>query len=260
MRSVTDWLFLFGVESLAIGFIALSVIKGSFRRHLFLNLYTLGILAGDAVREVVFRIYGLRSLEYFFAYFGSDFCIVVLKYIAILSVFEILLRESPLRTQARLAFLFFFGLTAAMSYGFISNTVFSNATLFYKRLVVEFEQNMYFASVVLAALLCLTLAHLRVKDAQLRMLICGLGVSGALQTCSFAFVNLAPKDSFKMWWTLIHYISPLATGAMFSMWSYAVAHVPALSLSPALVRSPAENAMGAGMGLAPAFVRAEARG
>src|SRR5580658_6482641 len=134
MHNLGDLVFLIGVETLALGFVVLGVLRGTFRRYLYLYLYTAGILSCDAVRAIALRSYGFRSNEYFFAYFGSDFLIVVLKYIAIISIFEIILHESPLRTQARLAFLFLFGLVAAMSYAFTSHLLISNETIFLKRL------------------------------------------------------------------------------------------------------------------------------
>ena len=236
MHNVGDLAFLFGVETLALGFVVLGVLRGTFRRYLYLYLYTAGLLACDAIRAVALRGYGLRSNEYFFAYFGSDFCLVVLKYLAIISIFEVILRESPLRTQARLAFLFLFGLVAAMSYAFISHLVISKETLFFKRLTVELQQNMYFASVVLTALMCVTLAHLRLKEPQLRALVAGLGMSGALQASGWALQNLASKDHFHALWGVVRYIPPAATFTMLAIWCYALTSLPASAADEAEAR------------------------
>jgi hypothetical protein len=257
VHNVGDLAFLIVVETLALGFVVLGVLRGTFRRYLYLYLYTAGILACDAVRALALRSYGLRSNEYFFAYFGSDFCLVVLKYLAIISIFEIILRESPLRTQARLAFLVLFGLVAAMSYGFTSHLLISKETLFLKRLTVELQQNMYFASVVLTALMCLTLAHLRQNEPQLRALVSGLGMSGALQACGWAVQNLVSKDHFHALWGVIRYVPPAATMTMLAVWCYALTSLP---LSTADCGDSLQGEREESLVLSPVLTRAEVRG
>jgi hypothetical protein len=256
MHNVGDLVFLIGVETLALGFVVLGVLRGTFRRYLYLYLYTAGILACDAVRALALRNYGFGSNEYFFAYFGSDFCLVVLKYLAIISIFEIILRESPLRTQARLAFLFLFGLVAAMSYGFTSHLLISKETIFLKRLTVELQQNMYFASVVLTALMCVTLAHLRLKEPQLRALVAGLGMSGALQASGWAVQNLVSKDHFNALWGVIRYIPPVATVTMLAVWCYALTSLPVSAAAEADARGDQKEPLV----LSPVLARVGVRG
>lgn len=226
MSNVVDLVLLFAVEALALGFVVLGVLKGTFRRYRYLCVYTGSIVACDAVRQICLRTYGWHSQEYLFSYFGSDAVLVILKYLAIISVFEIILSESPFRTQARSAFLGLFGLVAAMSYGFTSHLVISRETLFLKRLIVELQQNMYFASVVLTALLCVTLAYLRVKEPQLRALVGGLGLSGALQASFWALQSLVSKDHFDSLWLALRYIPPVATMSMLAIWCYALTVLP----------------------------------
>ncbi len=261
--NAVDKVLLYAVETLALGFVALSLYKGVFRRYLYLNLFTICMVAADLARTLALRSYSIKSTEYFFIYYGTDFCLVMLRYTVIISFFETILRDSPLRTQARMAFLFFFGIVSAMSYGFISNQVISNITIFYKKLLVEFQQNMYFAGVVMLAMLCITLAHLRIKDAQIRMLIAGLGVSGAFQACGWAMQNLVPKALFHNWWGFTRLISPIATVVMLSLWCYAVTRVPAMDS----VASPEDDSQGVidtpahehAMMFAPVTARVEAR-
>src|ERR1022692_1998797 len=124
--------FLVTGQLLAVGFLLASIYRGVFRRYLFLNLYVASMVAADGARQVFLHFYGVRSDEYFYAYFGSDFCIVVLKYVAIISIFEVILQESPLRAQARAAFLVFFGLVGAIAYAFISGHPVNH---FYKSLI-----------------------------------------------------------------------------------------------------------------------------
>lgn len=258
MRNVVDWTFLVSGESLVLGFLILGVLRGAVRRYLYLYVYAAGILACDGVRYLVLRGYGFKSNEYYFAYFGSDVLLQVLNYLAIISLFEIILRESPLRTQARMAFLFLIGLVAAMSYGFTSNLVISNETKFFKRLTVELQQNMYFATVVLTAMVCLTLAHLRVREPQLRAIVGGLGMFGALQAGAWALQNLVPKNLFLSWWGYTQYIPPFATCTMMAIWCYAFWALPSsVQVGDAITTPETEPATHSSF--VPAFARVEAR-
>jgi len=223
--SVIDRILFIGCDALVVAFVALSVYKGRFRRYLWLGLYTCAILAGNEVRRFFLAEYGVKSSKYFYAYYGSDFFIVVLKCVAVISVFEIILTDSPFRTVARSAFLIFFGLVAAISYALISHSV----AHFYSRLIIDFQQNMYFVSVLLTVLLCVTLAHLRVADPQLRILVYGLGASAALQTCNWALQRLLPEVVARASWGVLQYIIPTATVAMLSLWCYALIRIPSMA-------------------------------
>lgn len=223
--SFLDRAFFIGCDALVVAFIGLSLYKGTFRRYLWLGLYASGILAGDQVRRFFLNGFGPRSTQYFYAYYGSDFVIVVLKYVAIISVFEIILRDSPFRKVARSAFLIFFGLVAAISYALISHSV----AHFYSRLIIDFQQNMYFVSVLLTVLLCVTLGHLRVADPQLRILVYGLGASAALQTSNWALQRLLPEVAAKASWGVLQYVIPTATVAMLSLWCYALTRIPSMA-------------------------------
>jgi hypothetical protein len=242
---------LVGVQALTLTFLGVSLYKGQFTRYLCLSLYAVGLLAGDVTRQLVRYSYGFSSKQYFYAYFIADICIVVLKYLAILSVFDIILRDSPLRAQVRWASTIFFCIVAGMSYALISG-----ATAHFKsKLIVELQQNLHFASVVLAALLCLSLAQLRVATPWLRILVCGFGVSGASQASVWALQNLVPQGLFRSWWTVNGYIGPIATMAMMALWCYAFASLRAGE--PALEYSESPTEEETGFLLHPAVMKAE---
>src|SRR5258708_28635580 len=147
--SVIDILNVVVCDGLALTFLVLSAWKGSTRRYLYLNLYSASMLASSAVRQVVLHSYGFRSKKYFYTYYVSDLILTILLYMVILSVFEIILRDSALRRRARMAFLSCFAIVATMSYFAISS---SFSSLNYGGYIVELQQNMYFASVVLTVL------------------------------------------------------------------------------------------------------------
>src|SRR5258708_5831260 len=129
-------------DLLALTFLVLSLWKGLARRYLYLNLYSATILISSTIRQVVLHSYGIRSTKYFFTYYVSDLILTVLLYMVILSVFELVLRDSAFRKQARVAFLACFPIVAMMSYVAISNSE-------SRRYIKELQQNMHFTSVAL---------------------------------------------------------------------------------------------------------------
>ncbi len=229
MVDVLDYALAIGVHVLALSIIAASVWQQCVRRYLYLNLYAIGLLVLDGVRYIFLQRYGFTSKQYFLAFYGTDVVLVVLLYLLILSIFDMVFRDSPLRAQIRGALFGFLGLVAGMSYVFISNSV----SHFYSHLLVEFQQNMYFASVVLTVLLCVSLAHLRVEDPQLGMLIAGLGVLAATQGGTYALQNLLSKDLFLKLSEFTRRMPAVSTMVMLGLWCYALVKVPVSLRAPA---------------------------
>jgi hypothetical protein len=232
----SDLVFVIVGEVLALTFLGLSVWKRGFSRFPYLTLYAFSLLACDALRFGFLNLYGMRSKQYFYAFYYSDFWLVMLRYVVILSVFDLILRDSPFRLVARRAFFAFFAFVGVISYAYLS----SNTHNFYSKLVLEFQQNLYFACVVLTVLLTVTLAHLRLTDPQLRMLVYGLGASAALQAGGYAFQNILPKEMQANWSAVVARLNPLATQAMLVLWCYALTGVT--SPSKARDSAPAHGA------------------
>ncbi len=242
-----DQIVLSAVELLALAFVAIGVAKGSFRRHVYLQFFVACMVVGDLVKLLCMRTYGVRSKQYFLTYYVADYLVVVLKYLAILSIFEIILEGSPLREIARRAFLLLFAILGVMSCGLIPTGS--------PNLLAEFGQNIHFAAVVLTAMLCITLAHLRVSNPQLRMLVYGFGVSAAIQAGGWALRNLISQD---LMMELNRRLGPLATVIMLALWSYALLRMPSVGLArdEVLDRRAGEEEPR----LIPALMRLEARG
>jgi len=240
VSNVIDLLFVVPGQVLALGVIALCIWKGAFRRYIYLSVYSGSMVVCDIARQVVLHTYGLRSTEYFLAYFGLDACLVLLKCLVVFSFIQLILQDSSLQKQARIAFLCFGALVAAMSYGFTVNLA---PKVFYKRLIIEFQQNMYFASVLLTVLLCVTLAYLRVANPQLRMLVCGLGLSGALQASGWALQNLLSTEVMNSLGEVLRRLGPVATLTMLALWCYSIARIPAVEqrTEDSLERAPEES-------------------
>ncbi len=228
--SVLGWSLAVLVDVLALLTLAAGVRSGCARRYGYLSLYLVGLFACDALRYAFLLRYGFSSLQYFYAFYLSDAFLAILAYRLILGFFDSLFRGTPLRRQVRLALMLFFLLIAGMSYVFISHSV----QYFYSRLVVEFQQNLYFAEVVLTALLWVSLVHLRIGDRQLRLLITGMGVHAAALAGGYALQNLLPREVL----LLTRKLSPLATAGMLGLWWYTLARVPAAAPAEAPAAEP----------------------
>jgi hypothetical protein len=246
-----DLTLTYTANAMTLAFIAISVWKRCLQRYLYLNIYCLGVLICSAFRQRVLYVYGFKSPEYFYTYFLTDLLLSVMFFMAILSVFDIMLRDSPIRTQARVAFVICFAVVATLSYFAISNSI----SQFYKHYIIEFQQNIKFTSVVLTTLMCIGLAHLRVKDPRLRVLVSGLGALAGMQAAFYALqgilqTNLS-EQNYAAASEILRRIPPLACITMLGLWCSALVRVPELSevsvpevgreLEPAFATSPQEG-------------------
>lgn len=225
MVSVLDVVLAISGHLLALGVVGVSVHRRTFRRYSYLNLYAIALLVVDLLRYVVLNAYGFKSMHYFWAFYLSDALLSVLLYLLILSFFDVVFSESSLRETVRISLLGAFALLSFISYVSISSSV----KQFYSRLTIEFQQNMYFASVVLAVLLCLSLAHLRVRNPQLSMLIGGLGVYATLQASSYALQNILMVKGLV---EVVRLMSSISTAVMLGIWCYSLARLSTASPVP----------------------------
>lgn len=242
-----DQIVFAAVELLAIVFLAIGVAKGSLRRLVYLQVYIGCIVLSDVVRMLCMRAYGYWSTQFYVTYFVAEYFVIVLKYLAVMSLFDLVLEDSPLRDIARRAFVLLFGVLAVLSSGLLPS---SSPNMF-----SEFQQNIQFAVVVLTAMLCLTMAHLRVANPQLRMVVSGFGVSAAMQAIGYALQLLISQ---RLLTQVTRRLGPLAIAIMLALWCYALLRLPS-------VEQVSEEAFGDGptheaSPLVGALVGLEARG
>lgn len=228
---ILDFVLAMIVNLLAVGVVAVSLYRGVFKRYSYVNLYVAALLVFDLARYVFLQRYGFQSKQYFYAFYGTDAVLAVLLYLLILSVFDIVFRDSSLRGPVRVSLWGGFTLLCFISYLFIP----SSAKNFYSHLLVEFQQNMYFASVVLTVMLCISLAHLRVRDPQLSLLVSGLGVFAAVQAGQYAILNLLPRNLFENNGVqeVTRRLPAVATAMMVGLWCYALWKLAATAKAPA---------------------------
>src|SRR5258708_34118409 len=91
-------------------FVTCSVIRTSFLRYFFLNLYIILSLFSDLLRQFVLRFYGLESAQYTYAYYYTDCLLTVALFVAVISLPSPTFAEFHLCKQGRfVALLFLFG-------------------------------------------------------------------------------------------------------------------------------------------------------
>src|SRR5207245_9709902 len=102
--------------------------------------------------------------------------------------------------------------------------------------MTEFQQNLYFACLVLNTLLYLLRQRRQSEDEELAMTVCGLGIQFAGPAANFALVYLAQGNaSFQ---ALYQYLGVFCTIGMLATWGYAVVHVPQPAKVASKERSP----------------------
>jgi len=146
-----------------------------------------------------------------------------LKCLAAVGFLEIALCQSRYELPRRWAFLFRLALIAVMSYAFVSRYL---PNLYRRELFLELQRNLYFTSTALTILVWITLERLRLRDLQLRVVVCGIGVSSALQACAGILMSGAPGNGLGGIKYIFRRTGPVATSAMLLVWVYAIMRLP----------------------------------
>jgi len=115
---------------------------------------------------------------------------------------------------------FVFLLLAAISYFMIASK-FSNL---FTHFITEFQKNTYFACLVLTTLLYIMMQRAEVRDEELAMLVCGMGILFAAPTAGLAGHELFPKSYYVE--ILTNHVEQLCMLGMLFTWWYAITKLP----------------------------------
>lgn len=217
---------------------------GKVRGARALTLYLALLLLLDGVgRSSVLHYYGFTSQEYAYFFWLSDVMLTLAGFGLVCAFFQ---RASQGRAvvwqQLRLLLVTVFVLTLAYSALSLHKNYDNLFTIF----IVEFQQNLYFACLVLTTLLYIFLQKADTEDEQLVLLVSGLGIEFGGPAANFALVYLTQGQRYAS--VMASYVLPLCTLGMLLIWFYAVTRPP--------VTVPAE----AQSGRAPVFAEATVRG
>jgi hypothetical protein len=180
-------------------FVAFSLLRGSFLKYFFLNLYVLLSMSADPSRQYILRTCGLRSSEYYYAYYYTDCLLTVALFIAVISLASRVFAELSLSRYVRfVAVLLLLG-TAGFTYAVVAQSTELLAT----RFAVELSQNLYFVGLVLTYLLWGAVLKLQETRTRLVQMVLALGLYFSAYAGSYALLNLAPQ------YEVAKYVAPL---------------------------------------------------
>jgi len=197
------------------------------KRQASLAFYLSSLLAAEVVRGCVLHAYGLASRRYFYVYWSTDFLLVTSAFILVCLFFRgACLHEEKIWGSARLLLPFVFVLATGIS-GLSFSHNFSHLFTFF--FVVEFNQNLYFACLVLNTLLYLLLQQIDSADDQLGLLVCGVGIQFAGPAATLALLHLTANEGFARLLTTL--VMRLCTLGMLLVWAYAILWVKEKAIS-----------------------------
>jgi len=191
--------------------------SGGLRKWSGVVWYVLSLLAAAVSRAITLCKYGITSRQYFYVYWSTDFLLVTAAFLLVCLLFRrACFRQEKLWRFVRLLLAFVFVLVVGVS-GLILSHKYSDLFPYF---VFEFNQNIYFACLVLNTLLYLLLQHIESVDDQLGLLVCGVGIQFAGPAATLALVHLTTGEHFAQW--LNSLTIPLCTLAMLLVWAYAI--------------------------------------
>jgi hypothetical protein len=180
-------------------FVTCSLIRGSFLKYFFLNLYVILSLFADLIRQAVLRFYSLDSPEYMYAYFYTDCLLTVTLFIAVTSLASRVFAELNLSRHVRLVAVLLLLGTAGFTYAVVAQSTERLAT----RFALELSQNLYFVGLVLTYLLWGAVLKLQETRTRVVQMILSLGLYFSAYAGSYALVNLAPNSE------IVQYLGPI---------------------------------------------------
>jgi hypothetical protein len=190
------------------------------RRLAGVGLYLFCLLAASQVRALICRGYGLRSQEYSYVYWTTDFVLVLASFLLVCYFFQRAFEhQDKMWHLARLLL----GLVFVLVLGVSAISLLGNYDQLSNRYILEFNQNLYFTCLVLNTMLYLTLQHLESTDELLGLLVCGVGIQFAGPAATMALYHLTTGDSFAG--SLVSFTVPICTLGMLVVWAYAIVRV-----------------------------------
>ena len=205
-------------------FVTCSLIRGSFLRYFFLNLYVILALFADLVREAVLRFFALDSPQYMYTYFYTDCLLTVALFVAVISLASRVFAELNFSRYVRLAAVFLLLGTAGFTYAVVAQSTERLAT----RFALELSQNLYFVGLVLTYLLWGAVLKLRETRTRIVQMVLSLGLYFSAYAGSYALVNLAPNSE------IVQYLGPLLGCFLPISWALTIMrHSEEARLTPA---------------------------
>lgn len=232
MTSLIVHAFQYASYGLEVCLLVFLLASGQWKKLSDFFLYVLGFVSIDAILRPIFLYhYGWTSLQFRDCYWISDVALAIGAFLLISSLFRRAFasnRENWIFTRRMLAIVFGFTVLVAC---FAISEHFDHI---FTRFIVEFQQNLYFACLILNTLLYITLQKIEGVDERLDFLVCGLGIEFAGPAANLALMYLTPGGRFAGF--LLTIVMPVCNIAMLMTWIYAVKQPPKMRKFP--VREP----------------------
>jgi hypothetical protein len=204
---------------LEIGLFAYLILWGHGRRLFGVCLLLVSFLGTDwIVRPYALIHFGIKSRQYYYVYWLSD-VVLTLEAFGLICFFfrRAFQRHQKLWQQMRQMLAWVFVLVLAVS---CVSLYFNYAHI---NFMDEFQQNLYFACLVLNTLLYIKMQSMGIEDEELDFLVCGMGLQFAGPAACLAFAYLTRGHHYD---SLFTYVTQLCTSGMLLVWFYAIVGVP----------------------------------
>ncbi len=165
--------------------------------------------------------YGPQSRQYAIGYWITDYVLVLAVFLLIASFFRRVCAKRPeVWRRIWLTLVAVLIMTGAVSFGIVA----ARGHSFFPYFVIEFQQDLYFACLVLTTVLYLMVVKFDHGDDQLGLLVTGLGMMFAGSAASYALFIAGGRGP--LYGILTGYIPQISDIAMLAVWFYAAARMP----------------------------------
>ncbi|MGH9397054.1 MAG: hypothetical protein ACRD18_09430 [Terriglobia bacterium] len=205
--------------ALEVGLIAVIVWRKRWKDLSAFSLYVVSFVLADVLlRPVTFALYGGSSWQYKQCYWFTDIALTLGAFLLICLFFRRACSErKALWSQIRTTLSAVFAIIIIISYLSLSE----HYNHLFGRFIVDLQQNLYFACLVLNTVLYLILQNKDSEDGVLSLLVCGLGIEFAGPAAGMALMYLTPGG--RVAGAINPLIDQLCNIGMFCVWIYAVA-------------------------------------
>jgi hypothetical protein len=193
-------------------FVVCSVVRKSFLRYFSLNLYLILSTSVSVGRFFILWNYGSKSDQYMYFYFYSDALLTLALFVALISLYSLVLGELRAGEYVKWGAIFLLLGTAGFSYAVVVQSTSRLSTSF----AYELSQNLYFVGLVLTYILWGAVLKLRETRTRLVQIILSLGLYFSGYAASYALLNFSGK------YAVSRYLSPLLGCFLPLSWSLTI--------------------------------------
>jgi hypothetical protein len=229
----TGYVLTYGVCVVEAALFVYLVARGHAKRYWELVFYLAVSLGVGVARTCALNYYGFSSSKYGYCYWTTDLLLVLAAFVLVVSFF----RRACSENREMWQFVRMLLTAVIVAIGVISYfSLASHHDNFFSIFIIEFSQNLYFASLVLTTLLYLMTLRMEIADERLGMIVCGLGIEFAGPAASLALFYLTNGE----WVSRIIgvYFIPLCDIGMILTWFYAISRVPGPAKAPRTMVEP----------------------